>query len=1107
MIENVTVLFTDLVGSTEIASALTPEAADALWLRHLSTLRDAVDSCGGTEVKSTGDGLMVVFHAASAALACAVAMQQAVARDNLTAEQPLGLRIGLSTGEAKRESEDYYGDAVVEAARLCAEANAGQILVADLVRANAGRRAQHNFGPLGQMKLKGFPALLDVRELLWQPLDPEAVEVPLPSRLAHRPGVGLIGRDEELVQLGDALKRVASGSGNEVVLVAGEPGEGKSTLVSEVARRAHEDGAVIALGRCDEEVGPPYGPLKEAIGHLVSHIDRRLLRAHVGEHGALLDRLVPALRGRLVDLPDNASADADNERFLLFAAVVGLLDAVATDRPLVLIVEDLHWADAPTLHLLRYVVSSSASCRILVLGTYRDAELSSTHPLTATLASLRREPSVSFISLKGLDHSLVVAFMESAAGHELDDDGVALATAVYRETDGNPFFVSEVLRHLSEIGTIVQDRSGRWTSAGSELVALPQSVRQVISARVGRIGETASKALSVAAVIGRDFDLDLLAEASGIDEAELLELLDRANGASLVGEDAGRSGRFSFRHALIQHTIYDDLGTTKRSRLHRDVAEALERYCGSDTRKRAAELARHFLLGARQSDLGKVIAYARQAGGEALAALAPEEALRHLEQALDLLGREGSDDPTLRIDLLTDLGTAQLQSGIPEFRSTLLEAAREASRLDDAPRLVAAALANNRGFHSELGAIDADRVELLEAALDATPEADSPERARLLATLCCELTFAPLDRRVRLASEAKAMARRLADRETLAVVCNLCGVALRIPSLLDVQFSDAREARALVDEARDPVGLFWIANQVVIEATRAGQFELATANLATMRALADKVRQPMLVWTALFSEAAQALLHGDADDSERLATEAFEVGSAAGQPDAFSNFGTQLMGIRAIQGRTGELVELVADLVTRHPEVPTFRSVLASCYLDAGDEHEAVRLLQRASAEGFELPMDTTWLDGMVVYARIAIELRAADSAAQLLGMLEPFADQVPYQGLTANPPVATFLGGLLSLVGRLEDAANMLERGSRLSGLGAMRYAGAYCELVHGRLLLKTSPAQAERARETLERARRNATAGGYALIERRAADELSRLDERTGREPTNHS
>jgi class 3 adenylate cyclase len=1100
LIENITVLFTDLVGSTEIASALTPEAADALRRRHFSSLRQAIASCRGTEVKSTGDGLMVVFRAASSALACAVAMQQAVERDNARAEPPLGLRIGLSTGEATQDSGDYYGDAVIEAARLCSVAQAGQILVADLVRANAGRRSHHSFTSLGEFELKGLSVPVETLELRWEALSDEvdpAGHIPLPSRLAHRPAVGLIGRDHELALLASAAKRVGTGSGSEVVLVAGEPGEGKSTLVSELARDAHESGASVLLGRCDEDVDCPYGPFREAFGHLVTHADEGLLRFHVSEHGGVLGRLVPALGQRLVDLPTLPTSDSDAERYLLFAAAVGLLDLLCADRPVALILEDLHWADAPSVQLLRYLVSSSRSSRMLLLGTYRDAELSSTHPLTDALAILRREQNVSFLALRGLDDTGVASFMESAAGHDLDDRGMALAQAVYRETDGNPFFVTEVLRHLSDTGAIVQDRSGRWSPAHSpDEIALPQSVRQVIGARVARVGETAIKALSTAAVIGREFDLDLLAVATGIEEDDLLEVLDQAHGASLAREVPGVAGRYAFRHALIQHTLYEDLGPTRRTRLHRRVGDALEQLCGQGTRDRAGELARHYVLATRPTDVRKAVLYSQQAGEMALAALAPEDALRHFEQAFDLVEQSPLDDPTIRIDILTDLGIAQLQSGKPEFRETLLRSAREARRLNDADRLIAAALANNRGFHSDLGAIDAERVELLEASLDASPVADSPQRSRLLATLCCELTFGPLERRIELAGEAKAMARRLGDRETLAWVCNLCGVPLRIPSLLEAQFADAREAMAMAEELGDPISLFWVANQLVIEGTRAGEFQLATECLATMKMIAEKLRQPMLVWTAKFSEAGQALLRGDPVRSEQLATEAFEVGSASGQPDAFSNFGTQLMGIRAIQGRTGELVQLVEDLVKRHPDVPTFRSVLASCYLDAGDDDEAGRLLEQASADGFQLPMDTTWLDGVVVNARIAIELRHVGAALQLLPLLAPYSDQVPYQGLTANPPVATFLGGLAAVAGRHEEAEANLEKGAALSSRGGMRYGGTYTDLLRGRMLLDLgSDKLAERARATLEQSRSEAASNNYVLLERRATAELARM------------
>ena len=242
------------------------------------------------------------------------------------------------------------------------------------------------------------------------------------------------------------------------------------------------------------------------------------------------------------------------------------------------VLDDLHWADKPTLQLLCRVVGHTSSTRLLVTGTYRDTELSVAHPLTEALATLRRESAVTVLPLSGLDDTGVISFMESMAGHTLDDDGIALANSVYRETDGNPFFVAEVLRHLAETGTIVQDTDGHWVARtpGAE-IALPDSVRQVVGVRVGRLGVLATKALSAAAVIGREFDLDLTAAVAEVEEDTLIELLEQASAATLVREVPGAPGRYTFSHALVQHTIYQDIGGTRRARLHRQVAEELER--------------------------------------------------------------------------------------------------------------------------------------------------------------------------------------------------------------------------------------------------------------------------------------------------------------------------------------------------------------------------------------------------------------------------------------------------------------------------------------------------------------------------------------------------
>ena len=543
--ESVTILFTDLVGSTELSQSLSPAEADQVRRAHFATLRKAVASSEGTEVKNLGDGIMVAFSAASTAVSCAVAMQQAVEAQNRSNVHTLGLRVALSGGEVTKEAtedgDDYFGDPVIEAARLCAQAEGGQILASQFVQIMAGRRTPHAFTPVGPLELKGLTEPLETVEVGWEPLaetegGATVDEVPMPRRLGHRPGPGVIGRHLHLVTVEEAYKRVAGHQGREVVLIAGEAGQGKTTLAAEAARRAHGEGAIVLLGRCDEELGVPYAPFAEALNHYVSHAPEEVLTAHVAAHGAELSRLTRALRSRLQGLAaPSEGADAETERYVLYAAVLGLLTAACEERPVVLVLDDLQWADAASLQLLRHLVKEADPLQLLILGTYRDTELSPTHPLTETLGALRREPGVGRISLKGLDDDDVVQYLEAAAGHDLSKEGLELAHAVYGETDGNPFFVGEVLRHISEAGGTRWDEEGPWSASVAGLT-LPNSVREVVATRVARLGEQSTRVLSVAAVIGRDFELEVLSRVTGSDEDELIDLLDAALDAAALRE-------------------------------------------------------------------------------------------------------------------------------------------------------------------------------------------------------------------------------------------------------------------------------------------------------------------------------------------------------------------------------------------------------------------------------------------------------------------------------------------------------------------------------------------------------------------------------------------
>jgi class 3 adenylate cyclase/tetratricopeptide (TPR) repeat protein len=1096
--ENAAILFTDVVGSTELSQRLSPEVAEELRRGHFSILRQAIAQAGGTEVKNLGDGLMVAFSSPSSALACGVAMQQGVELDNRIREHWVGLRVGLSMGEVAREDDDYFGDAVVEAARLCATCESGQILATDVVRAMAGRRNRHECRSVGGLTLKGLPDPVESVEVIWEALGgAELATIPLPARLAVRPAVGVVGRESETQVIADATKRVAASEGRQVLLISGEAGLGKTTLVAEAARAAFDNGAVVVFGHCEEGLATPYQLFAEALGYFVTHASEDRLLDHISAHGSELSKLTPALASRIPDLPLSKATDADTERFLLFAAVVGLLAQASQDQPVVAILDDLQWADKASLLLLRHIAASDQAMRVLVIGTYRDTELSQGHPLLDALAALRRLDGVTRIDLAGLDDTGVVAFLEAAAGQTLDDDGLGLAHAVYRETDGNPFFVSEVLRHLVETGALYQDSSGRWVSdLPLDEVTLPDSVREVIGARVGRLGPDAGKVLSMAAVIGRDFDLDVLARATQTSDDDLLDILEAAAAVALVRE---LSGRYSFSHALIQHTLSEDLGPNRRARAHRKVAEALEDLCGDRPGARVGELARHWLSATQPIDISKAIAYARQAGDAALAALAPADALSYYAQALDLYPQASDPDPILALDLAIGLGTAQRQTGDPAFRETLLDAARRAADLDDTGRLVASALANNRGFFSAAGVIDTERVEVLDMALDRLP-ANQPDRALVLATLCSELALgSPLERRQSLADEALAIAESSGDDANTVRVLNAVSYSLLVPSLLEQALALSADALIRAERVGDPT-LHFLAYLIRTDvAAQNGDIDEVDRGLLALGSLAEQLDQPFFSWTHAWLRSTRAQIAGDWNQAEQLATEALQIGTDGGQPDATFMFGSQLIIVNHQRGTLGELVPVLEQMVADAPDLAgVLTAALALAYAETDRIEEANQLLEDFVAGGFDLPVDPVWLLTMAEWADVAIVCGHRDCAGPLSDRLAPWDSQLCLAPVACVGPVSLYLGGLATVLGRYDEADAYFAQSSAYSSRVGAKFVAARTDHLWGTMFAeRQAPGDIEKARDHLTKAHSVAAANGYGTIERRAADALQLLDD----------
>ena len=1080
--ETVTVLFTDLVGSTELAARLGPAGAEELRRSHFGLLRGAVADTGGNEVKNLGDGLMVVFGSPSQALACAGSMQQAIDRNNRTSPEPLSVRIGVSLGEADAENGDYFGEPVIEAARLCAAANGGQVLVADVVRALVRGRG-HTLAPVGDLELKGLPEPLAVCELAWVPAGDNDADVPLPSRLQAGPTTGFVGRTAEREVIIDAEKQITAGNGPRVVLIAGEGGVGKSTLTAEAARNAFGRGALVLYGRCDEDLGIPYQPFAEALHHYAAHAPDSWLTRHDPARLAALTNLVPAFAKRLPGLAKPDTIDAESEQYVLFSSVAAVLADMAADTTVVVVLDDLHWSDRQTAQLLRYLAASECG-RVLFIGTYRDNELSSTHPLTESLAALRRESAVERIALSGFNDLEVVAFMEAAAGHELDEEGLALGRALYAETDGNPFFVREVLLHLVETGTLVQEGS-RWVSTqATGQLGLPESVREVVGARVARLGAEASAILSAAAVIGQEFDLDLLCAVTDRGEDQVLDVLDQAGLVALVLESAV-PGRFRFAHALVQHTLYEDLGPTRQARLHQRAASELEILCGADAGERVGELARHFLAATRPSDASKAVTYASLAGERALAAAAPDEAERWFTEAV--AAATGSNRRE-RVECLIGLGHAQRLTGHPEFRETLLEACRLARDLDDTPLFVRAAIMNTRGITTRIGNVDGVKVSVLEEALDRLGDQDSPERARVLCVLASELAFDPdLDRRIGIAHEAIAMARRIGDDAVLFDAIVRSAMAAMVPEYVEEWNILLREARSLADHAVDPdpafhsYGSFWYA----IAQAALCRLEGVDECLVTMREAAQTAPSPQLRWGLSMAECWRALLAGRCDDAERLAQASFEVASETGQDEAFSFYAGQLFNVRYFQGRLAEMLPVLDQVANEDLGLPAFWAAMALGHALSGDRDRARALVDEELGRGFDLPYEANWMTGMSVWSETVAELDHAPAAAVLFERLEPWPHLMQIGSVVSTPGVAHSLARLATVLGRPEDAERYFEaalKGHRqlespfLTALTLLSWAEAINE--------RDNQRAREMATESLDLARRH----GFALIESRA-------------------
>jgi len=900
------------------------------------------------------------------------------------------------------------------------------------------------------------------------------------TSFAQLTGGVFVGRDQEMSELQVALHETLSGRG-QVVMLVGEAGSGKTRLAEQLATYSRMRGAHVLIGRCYEGDGAPaFWPWIEVLRAYVRNMETPLLKATMRSGAADIAHLVADVRERLPNLSPQLSLEPEQARFRLFDSITSFLKNGANLCPLVLIIEDLHWADVPSLMLLQFLVRDFTDVRMLVVSTYRDTKLGRHHPLAQTLAELARQGFTKRVSLAGLTEAHVARFIELTTGVSPSE---ALVSAVYRDTEGNPFFVNEVVKLLVEEGRLDEPLRGTLR------MPLPQGVREVIGRRLDHLSETCNTVLTVASVIGREFTIGELEQLCDAPESQLIQVLEEAVAAKLIVE-MPRPGEYNFVHALIRETLSSDLGTMRRVRLHRRIGEVLEKLYGKDLDAHVTELAYHFLQAATSGGLDKAISYALRAAERANRLLAYEESADHYERALSALALKEEPDEQCRCYVLLGLADAETKAGNADKGWETFQNAATIARKLAAPELFARAALGSGSWAIGVryGKVDEVQVGLLEEALAKLPNDDSALRAKVLAQMALACYHVPGDRRLLLSQSALEMARRVGD--AAAQVAALFSRAISLEG-----YEKAHERLE-------------VATEIVSTAARLGNKEMALrGHLRRIRELlefgdlagvdreieiysrlADELRQPIYLWLKPFFKSSRAILEGRFDDCERLLQESLTIGQRAQDQTAILFFATNMTILRRLQGRYLEIEPRVKDFIEKYPSIAGWRASLANIHAELGWCDQARAEFEALAIRDFaDFPRDGAWLASMCNLAQVCAYLHDSIRAVALYEILLPFAARSIAVGSCSAfyGLVSRYLGLLAATVSRWDEAARHFEdclascrrMGARPTEADA-QYDYAAMLLVFGR------PEDRTKAGALLEQALATATKLGMAKV-----------------------
>jgi tetratricopeptide (TPR) repeat protein len=828
-----------------------------------------------------------------------------------------------------------------------------------------------------------------------------------------RPVLPFVGRQNELARLESALLDALDAQAR-VILLAGEPGIGKSRIVSELARRAGARARVI-VGRCELDAGAPaYWPWIQVLRAAIEILPADDLAVALGPGAVDLAPFLPELREQLPGVSVPPPADAAQARFRLFDAIARVLERISGEMPLLLVLDDLHAADPPSLLCLRFLARQSAAARLLLVATYRDTEAESA--LRDTIVDLLRELHVERLTLAGLDAADTGRLIEAVAGFPV---APALVRRLHADTQGNPFFVSEIVRLLA-----AEDRLG---DVARTPPTLPPSVRAVLERRVARLPPPAPRALAVAAVLGFEVDLGVLGRVLGLEVARLLDALAPALDTQVVTPVPGAPGRIRFAHGLVRETLYQALAPTERMGLHACVVEVLEALHCSQIELYLPELAHHAYLAAPAGSPDRALDYALRAARRALMLVAPEEAVGHYERALGLLPLVAPEDAERRVELRLALGDAQTRAGqTASARDTFQGAAEEARVIGAAADFARAVLGWGQRWLDPVGATPA-LLRALEEALALLPAGDSSLRARVTACLG-RLLYASPDRarRAALAERALAMARRLDEPATVSAVLFDKRHTVWGPDNLDERLAEATEMIQLA-EVRGDGEMALVGHMLrAVDLLERGDLADVDRELLAQAALPAELRHPLYRHYALVICATRARVAGRLDEAERLALEALELGERARNPIARPLYAAHAADVLCERGGLETLEPAFRSFAEGSPTHPVWRAGLAWIAAELGHAADARRELDRLAMREFtDFPRDFAWLSLLGFLAEAVAFVGDASRAALLQPLLVPYGGRliVGSVGVVCLGPVAYHLGLLAGVLGREDEA------------------------------------------------------------------------------------